>query len=104
MKDFIDALEADNLVERIAHRKTAAAENKNPQKGQKENKQHHHAQLKPIASPNPKIGFKYTHYSVNESAGFVELTIIKKVAEEFSFYIKTRDGAAKTPEDYETYQ
>lgn len=52
---------------------------------------------------NPKIGFKSTKYSVTESSGHVEITIVKKVAEEMAFLIKTEDDTATSPEDYDAY-
>ena len=51
-------------------------------------------------NPNPRIGFKCTHYSVTESSGHVEITIVKKVQEELMFFVRTKDDTAKSPEDY----
>lgn len=42
------------------------------------------------------------HYSVTESSGFVEITVVKKVSEDMVFWVQTRDGSATAPEDYET--
>jgi len=72
-------LEADNLIERIAHRKSAGqAEKKTFIKLKGTHQQLEHKQSEKVV-PNPRIGFKCTHYSVTESSGFVEVTIVKKV-------------------------
>lgn len=47
-----------------------------------------------LSNPNPKIGFKYTHVSVTESSGHVDITIIKKVHEDMYFYVRTNNGTA----------
>ena len=49
---------------------------------------------------NLQIGFKSTRYSVTESSGYIEITIIKKVAEEMAFLVKTVDDTATAPDDY----
>jgi len=55
-----------------------------------------------LQSYNPLIGFKCNHYSVTESAGHVEVTIIKKNAnQECTFGIKTCEGTAKQGTEYE---
>ena len=47
------------------------------------------------------IAFKCLHYSVTESAGFVEVTVIKKNTNiEFSFGIRTFDDTAKEESEY----
>lgn len=102
--ELIGALEADNLIERITHRKQA---NQNEQKTYIKLKgtqqQLEHKQMEKI-EPNTRIGFKCTHYSVTESSGFVEITIVKKVAEELLFFVRTIDDTAKAPEDYEHFE
>jgi hypothetical protein len=55
-------------------------------------------------NPNPRIGFKCTHYSVTESSGHVQITIVKKVAEDLMFYIRTKDDTAKAPGDYTPFE
>lgn len=57
-----------------------------------------------LMHPNAKIGFKYTHVSVTESSGHVEITIIKKVPEEMIFFVRTKNGTASTPDDYEKFE
>ena len=51
---------------------------------------------------NKIVGFKHLRYSVPESAEFVTITIEKKIKEDFSFWVKTVDGTAKAPHDYDT--
>ena len=53
---------------------------------------------------NTKIGFKSTMYSVTESSGYIEITIIKKVAEDMAFMVKTVDDTATAPDDYEALE
>lgn len=51
---------------------------------------------------NERIGFKCLHYSVTESAGHVEVTIVKNqkyAMEEMVFGVKTSDGTAKGGEN-----
>jgi hypothetical protein len=48
------------------------------------------------------IGFKCLHYSVTESAGNVEVTVIKKqVGQEFTFGIRTVNDTAKEGSEFE---
>ena len=48
------------------------------------------------------IGFKCLHYSVTESAGYVEVTVVKKNPDhEFSFGIRTFEDTAKDKSEYE---
>ncbi len=104
LPELISALEADNLIERITHRKQAGQSDKKSYiklKGthqQLEHKQHEKM------VPNTRIGFKCTHYSVTESSGFVEITIVKKVAEDLLFFVRTIDDTAKAPADYEHFE
>jgi len=47
------------------------------------------------------VGFKCLHYSVTESNGHVEITILKKVpGKEFTFGCRTVDDTAEAPKDY----
>ena len=47
------------------------------------------------------LGFKCLHYSVTESSGFVEITVIKKVInQDVTFGIRTVDGTAKNPSEF----
>lgn len=50
---------------------------------------------------NELIGFKCLHYSVTESSGFVEITVVKKVInQDVSFGLRTKDGTAKDSTEY----
>ena len=53
-----------------------------------------------VAQPNDVIGFKCLNYSVTESNGNVEITILKKVTNEITFGYRTIDDTAKAPKDY----
>ena len=69
----------DSLLERFAAKKACGlAVNKDflaikGAKGQIEN------ETKRTDSQNDMIGFKCLHYSVTESSGYVEVTVVKKV-------------------------
>ena len=43
-------------------------------------------------------------YSVTESSGYIEITIVKKVPEEMAFLVKTVDDTATAPDDYEALE
>ena len=47
------------------------------------------------------VCFKHLRYEVAESNGDVTITIEKKIPEDFTFWVRTQDGTAKAPEDYE---
>lgn len=54
-----------------------------------------------VEQENELLGFKCLHYSVTESSGFVEITIIKKVVnQDVTFGLRTKDGTAKHPSEY----
>jgi len=96
-------LQPDSLLERFAAKKAAGLGNTKDfleikgVKGQLEGET-----AKAGSNVNDRIGFKCVHYSVTESNGFVEVTVIKKQAgEEFSFGVRTTDGAAKADSEYE---
>ena len=81
-------LEAENLIERLNYRKEASATGTKKfikMKGKRAQMDHAADQ----SNPNAKIGFKSTMYSVTESSGHVEVTIVKKVNEEMAFIVKT---------------
>jgi hypothetical protein len=51
---------------------------------------------------NESLCFKCLHYSVTENSGVVEITIIKKAAnQELTFGIRTSDGTAHNSKEYE---
>ena len=54
---------------------------------------------KSVQNQNKKIGFKSVAYAVPESAGKVQITLVKKVVnEEISVGIRTIEGSAKAPD------
>lgn len=52
-----------------------------------------------IKCPNPFVGFKCLHYSVTESSGYVEITIIRKM-ESLTVGYRTIADTAFPPKDY----
>jgi solute carrier family 8 (sodium/calcium exchanger) len=57
-----------------------------------------------VEQENEELGFKCLHYSVTESSGHVELTVVKKVLNaDLTFGIRTVDGTANAPRDYTPY-
>ena len=51
---------------------------------------------------NDNIGFKCLHYSVVESAGVVEVTVVRKNTDsDIAFGIRTVDNTAKDGAEYE---
>jgi hypothetical protein len=78
VKQLHAALQPDSLLERFAARtanKIGPSKDFLSLKGQK-------GQIENIGDKvekeNDKIGFKCLHYSVTESSGFVEVTVVKK--------------------------
>ena len=64
-------------------------------KGQIESSQHQ------VANENENVGFKCLHYSVTESNGTVEVTVVKKKKHaEVTFGIRTISLTATSPKDY----
>ena len=62
---------------------------------------HDEAARKHVKVENDMVGFKCLHYSVTESNGHVEVTIIKKVpGREILVGVRTRDDTAVAPKDY----
>jgi len=54
-----------------------------------------------VKNANEFVGFKCLHYSVTESNGHVELTVVKKVpGQELTFGCRTKDDTAVAPKDY----
>jgi|TARA_B110000285_G_scaffold230400_1_gene296938 hypothetical protein len=59
--------------------------------------------VKNVQNENEDIGFKCLQYSVTESNGTVEVTIVKKrKGVEYTFGIRTKDMTATAPKDYRT--
>ena len=102
VKDLYDALQPDSLLERFAAKKAnGVAGNKDfltikGTKGQIENATVATGVL------NDTIGFKCTHYSVTESSGTVEVTVVKKNEnQDVSFGIRTVSNTAKDGSEFE---
>ena len=103
VKDLYEALQPDSLLERFAAKKAnGLSANKDfleikGQKGQIENTTQATGVL------NDTIGFKCLHYSVTESSGTVDVTVIKKKADDdVSFGIRTVANTAKEGSEYES--
>ena len=96
-------MKSDDLLERFAYRRQAGMGGRDKEflklkgtKGQIES-----LTPKNVQNENENIGFKCLHYSVTESCGHVEITIIKKKRGEFTFGVRTVDDTATAPKDYE---
>ena len=61
----------------------------------------HEIERDQIQVANEQIGFKCLHYSVTESNGKVELTIVKKVSQMISVGLRTVESTAKEGSDFE---
>lgn len=99
--EFFHCLKSDDLLERFAYRRQAGMGGRDKefikmkgQKGQIENT------TKNVQNENENIGFKCLHYSVTESNGTVEVTILKKKRGEYTFGVRTVDDTATSPKDY----
>ena len=102
---LISALDKENLIDRLTHRKMAGTGHKKENFSLKGTQQQlEHRATAQMLNPNPRIGFKCTHYSVTESSGYVGITIVKKVQDEIMFFVRTKDDTAKAPEDYTPFE
>lgn len=95
------ALKPDSLLERFAARKDANFKGEKEflslagTAGQIENV------VGKVEQENEKIAFKCLHYSVTESSGYVEVTVVnKKVESDITFGLRTVDITAKSPTEY----
>lgn len=81
VQDLLAALQPEKLLERFAYRKRNAANSKEfvRIKGAKGQLDHDEAARKNMKEENDLVGFKCLHYSVTESNGHVEITIVKKM-------------------------
>jgi len=100
--DLMAVLENDSLIERMKYR--TKGEGKKTFVRVKGSRTQSESSGVTKGNPNAKIGFKSTMYSVTESSGHVEITIVKKVAEEMAFLVKTEDDTAVAPDDYESVE
>lgn len=81
ISDMLNALQPDKLLERFAYRKRNAANSKDfvRIKGAKGQLDHDEEMRRDVKELNDLVGFKCLHYSVTESNGHVEVTIVKKL-------------------------
>lgn len=81
ISDLLGALQPDKLLERFAYRKRNAANSKEfvRIKGAKGQLDHDEEMRRNVKEENELVGFKCLHYSVTESNGHVEVTIVKKL-------------------------
>lgn len=100
-QEFYQCLKSDDLLERFAYRRHAGMGGRDRDfikmkghKGQIENA------AKNVQNENENVGFKCLHYSVTESNGTVEVTIVKKKRGQFTFGVRTVDVTATSPKDY----
>jgi len=52
---------------------------------------------------NDQVGFKCLKYSVTESAGTVEVTLVKKTSAEIKVGLQTSDGTATKDKEYKEF-
>jgi len=107
VKELVDVLEPETLLERFAAKKKAGVaatrdfvaikgKDKVVAQGQVE-----HAKARTVEDGNPLLGFKCLHYSVVESTGVVELVVVKKAPnKEFRFGIRTVEDSAKAGTEF----
>jgi len=102
--EFLACLQPDSLLERFAYRHQGAI-NHNKDfimlKGHKGQVEMQKDGDNKIVNGNDMIGFKCLHYSVTESNGHVELTVIKKVPQVLRFGYRTVSDTAVSPKDYQ---
>jgi hypothetical protein len=104
LNDLYKCLQHDSLLERFAYRRQAGTLGANKEfiklkgtKGQID----HGKEKSNIEVENADIGFKCLHYSVTESNGTVEITIVKKVAKDLTLGFRTVPDTAVSPKDYQ---
>jgi len=100
LEDFHQILQHDSLLERFAYRKQTGMVNRKDfikLKGTKGQLAHDEAKAE---IGNDQIGFKCLHYSVTESNGHVEITIVKKLQSDLSVGVRTVADSATYPKDY----
>lgn len=102
--DLEHVIKPDSLLERFAYRNKGQHKSEflqiKGQKGQIENK----TVDADDKDSNPNFGFKCLHYSVTESAGNVEITIIRKDSNAKAVGVRTRDSNATAGKDYHKYE
>lgn len=99
---LLTILQPDSLLERFAYRKQGGmGGNKEfiKLKGAKGQIDHSVTQGK-VEIENEIVGFKCLHYSVTESNGHVEVTIVKKAPQELTIGVRTVADTAISPKDF----
>ena len=103
--ELLECLASDNAVERIMYRKEVNVGNNKSflkiEKLEKGTKSQAAQQKLSTANDSKTVGFKHLRYEVAESNEYVTITIEKRVAEDVSFWVRTKDGTAKAGSDYE---
>ena len=100
IEELYSVLKPDSLLERFAYRKQTGTQNRRDfikLKGAKG--QIAHEEVK-VENENDTVGFKCLHYSVTESNGHVEVSIVKKVATDLIIGVRTVPGTAVAPKDF----
>jgi solute carrier family 8 (sodium/calcium exchanger) len=102
INEMMSTLKHDQLLERFAYRKRDRTDKEfmriKDSRGQLD---HDEQARKHVKIENDVVGFKCLHYSVTESNGHVEVTIVKKAPDqELLVGVRTRDDTAVSPKDY----
>jgi len=103
INELLTTLQPERLLEKFAYRKRNAGNAKEfvRIKGSKGQLDHDEDARKQVNEENDLVGFKCLHYSVTESNGHVEVTIVKKlINQELIVGVRTRDDTAISPKDY----
>lgn len=102
INEMMSTLKHDQLLERFAYRKRDKTDKEFMRiKNSKGQLDHDEQARKHVKIENDVVGFKCLHYSVTESNGHVEVTIVKKAPDqELLVGVRTRDDTAVSPKDY----
>lgn len=105
IQDLLQSLQPEKCVSKSQFRRKAADGSRMIQpSGPKQTEMNAEESRKHVKVENDHIGFKCLHYSVTESAGHVEITIIKKMMNhELSVGVRTIDDTAVAPKDYKAF-
>jgi hypothetical protein len=105
IQELFQALQPEKCVEsKNKYRRKAADGTIIRPQGPKQTEHANEDDRKHVKVENDHIGFKCLHYSVTESAGHVEITIIKKMMNhELNVGVRTIDDTAVAPKDYKAF-
>lgn len=105
IQELLETLQPEKCVEKTKYRRKAAdGSNIIRPSGPKQTEHANEDDRKHVKIENDHIGFKCLHYSVTESAGHVEITIIKKMMNhELNVGVRTIDDTAVAPKDYKAF-